>query len=636
MFRPAESAPAPTIAPTTPTAAGLEPAAYDANPYGKIRPKFIGGIALMGGRIIEGPWFGGTQTDPTLTAIYYLAEAANPGGTRTITELYIRGQLAAFDGSGNLTDAKFAGASVEFKTGTSPQTPCLQSVERYGANAIGYTRGILIAIKNLPLRPLAGMVPLISGKIEDSSFGTPSDGVDYSDLLSVILRDARYRDAEFSVDVTRTYPGMILASKSDLISFLQNERKIIVHMNVGFTDKVRITEPTTFQIDAEITNSNAVRGSLAFSKTDTTSAVRKIKSTYIDKDRDYQMNVVTATEDVFPYPSTSAVQEETVERPVISTAAQETSDAHIALYERLAVRSQMRATLLTSLFGTEVGDGSRYADHDVINLAARVMETQHDYEKWQVQITAGEVLNCGVEDPTDPYFGDVVLLVHGTGAPGSTSFTDSSSFAHAITTMGNAQVALTAGWGSGAASFDGTGDGLRTGNGTALWTAPLSPTNTSPYTIECWAYFNSINRTQVLIAIDTGVGGQLFRLQQNGDDELQYSFDGSLSQQLNTTGADITPATPVFIVVDKDSTGTMRIYVTNSVNGAVTMRAKDTPADSVLLNIVDPISIGSRGLSGSSFDGLIWDARITRGISRYGDVYGDASFSPPTRQFPDE
>lgn len=397
--------PSPALAPsqsTPPTAAGLEPAAYEANPYGKLRPKFIGGEAWIGGRIIEGPFFGGTQTDPTLTAIYYLAEAANPSGTRTIPKFAIRGAETAFDGSGNLTDAKYAGATVEFKTGTSPQTPCQQSIDRYGANAIGYTRGILIAIKNLPLRPSAGMVPLISGFVSDTSFGDPSDGTEYNDLLGVILRDCRYATTEYEVDVPRTYRGMILANSSDLIAWLQNERKILVHMAITFSDKVRIVEPTTLSVDAEITNDNAVRGSLVFTKSDSTAAVRKIQSTYIDKDRDYQMNVVTAQEDVFPYPATSAVQTENVERAVISDAAQETADVHIALYERLAVRSNMDATLLTSVFGVEVGDGVRYADHDVIGFVGRALQTQHDYEKWQPQLTAGEVLNCGVDCDTPP------------------------------------------------------------------------------------------------------------------------------------------------------------------------------------------------------------------------------------------
>jgi hypothetical protein len=388
---------APPSAPTPPTVAGLEPAAYDAILFGKVRPKFLGGIALMGGRIVEGPFFGGSSTDPTMSAIYYLAEAADPDGTRTITELRIRGALAAFDGSGNLTDAQFAGAVVEFKTGTATQTPCAQSTLRYGADAIAYRPGILISITDLPLKPLAGIVPLISGKIEDTTYGPALDGISYTNLIKTILRDGRFDDSDFDVDVQGDYLGGILAAEQSLLDYLQNERKLKVHLNIGYTDKIVIREPTDFSIAIEVTNANFVRGSMTFVKTDPMMEARELRSNYIDQDRDYEPMVVVAREDNFPLPSTSAVNSEEIERPVISTASQETADVHVALYERLAVRSQMQATLLTSLFGTEPGDGVRYADHAVINYAGRAFETQHDYEKWQVQITAGEVLNCEAE-----------------------------------------------------------------------------------------------------------------------------------------------------------------------------------------------------------------------------------------------
>lgn len=394
-FHPAVAAEIQPPQPTPPTATGQEPAAYEANPYGKVRPKHIAGSLWMGGRIVEGPFFGGTATDPTLSAIYYVAERANPNSSLAITKLAIRGKETPFDGSGNLTDPQFAGAVVEFKTGQQSQTPCAQSVARYGANAIGYTRGILISIKDLPLRPLAGIVPLLSCYIEDSSFGDPADEVAYDDLLGVVLKDARYRTSEFEVDVQRTYPAMILANSWGLIDFLQNERKILVHLNIGFTDKLRIVEPTTFDINAEITNANLVRDTLTITDSDRSQAVRKIQSTYIDKDRDYQDNIATAQEDVLPFPATTAIQTENVSRPVVSTASQEASDAHIALYERLAVLTQMKGALLSSQFGLEVGDGVRYADHDFIDFTGRAMEVQHDFGKINVTFSAGEVLNCG-------------------------------------------------------------------------------------------------------------------------------------------------------------------------------------------------------------------------------------------------
>jgi len=43
-----------------------------------------------------------------------------------------------------------------------------------------------------------------------------------------------------------------------------------------------------------------------------------------------------------------------------------------------------------------------------------------------------------------------------------------------------------------------------------------------------------------------------------------------------------------------------------------------------------PVTVGL-----SNFAGKFDDVRITRGVSRYGDVYGDVSFPVPTAAFPD-
>ena len=72
--------------------------------------------------------------------------------------------------------------------------------------------------------------------------------------------------------------------------------------------------------------------------------------------------------------------------------------------------------------------------------------------------------SCG---PTnDPYWANVVLLLHMDGTDGSTTFTDSSSYARAMTAAGNAQID-TAEFKFGTASglFDGTGDSVQTPNG---------------------------------------------------------------------------------------------------------------------------------------------------------------------------
>jgi hypothetical protein len=100
---------------------------------------------------------------------------------------------------------------------------------------------------------------------------------------------------------------------------------------------------------------------------------------------------------------------------------------------------------------------------------------------------------------------------------------------------------------------------------------------------------------------------------------------------LTTSGANIVPGTWYHIAADKDSGGTVRIYI----NGV--MKARDTPVDSRISAGVEHINLGDAGTVafpfGSRFIGNIDDVRITT-RSRYGDLYGDASFTPPS-QFPD-
>lgn len=87
-------------------------------------------------------------------------------------------------------------------------------------------------------------------------------------------------------------------------------------------------------------------------------------------------------------------------------------------------------------------------------------------------------------------FSQVILLVHADGTNGSTTFTDSSSFAHASSFLGNAQLS-TAQFKFGTASilFDGTGDQVSYASASEY---NLSGNN---FTLNFWLY--STNTTQV-------------------------------------------------------------------------------------------------------------------------------------------
>lgn len=97
----------------------------------------------------------------------------------------------------------------------------------------------------------------------------------------------------------------------------------------------------------------------------------------------------------------------------------------------------------------------------------------------------------------DIYYNKVSLLLPMTGSNGSTTFTDYSPSPKTMTVFGDAQISTVHDkWGTGSGLFDGTGDYLRT---------PYTGTNldisTGDFTIELWAYLNSVTGQQCLVGV---------------------------------------------------------------------------------------------------------------------------------------
>jgi len=108
-------------------------------------------------------------------------------------ELRIRGEPATYDGGGILTDPKYGGARVQFRTGTRDQLPFDQSIGREGANAIAYRQGILISIENMPLRPFNGIIPFLGCEISgDRQPAIPGYSKSFLDVGSKRNGSARY------------------------------------------------------------------------------------------------------------------------------------------------------------------------------------------------------------------------------------------------------------------------------------------------------------------------------------------------------------------------------------------------------------------------------------------------------------
>ena len=134
--------------------------------------------------------------------------------------------------------------------------------------------------------------------------------------------------------------------------------------------------------------------------------------------------------------------------------------------------------------------------------------------------------------PVDPVFNNVSLLLHGDGANGSTTITDSSSTPKTVAAVGNAQISTAQSkFGGASIAFDGAGDYLTLPSGTAF------QFGTGDFTVETWARLSTTSDQHNTIIttgeaeISTGFsfqrlsGGEL-NFRSEGD---TYSYNSSIS-----------------------------------------------------------------------------------------------------------
>jgi hypothetical protein len=120
----------------------------------------------------------------------------------------------------------------------------------------------------------------------------------------------------------------------------------------------------------------------------------------------------------------------------------------------------------------------------------------------------------GVSGPTDPYFSNVSLLLHGDGTNGSTTIVDSSASPKTLTAFGNAQISTAQSkFGGSSIAFDGTGDYLSISSSNDL------TLGTSDFTLETWARLATVS-------------AQHNQIITTGDPEIATGFSFSLTLDL--------------------------------------------------------------------------------------------------------
>lgn len=223
----------------------------------------------------------------------------------------------------------------------------------------------------------------------------------------------------------------------------------------------------------------------------------------------------------------------------------------------------------------------------------------------------------------DPYFANVVALLHFDGSDGSTSFPDTTG--NSWTANGNAQVDTAQSvFGGASGLFDGTGDYLSTTDD-AKFTM-----GTSNFTVEC----------RVRFAVSPGANEYAIASQWRGDVSNQRAWifrynNGALEFVYSTSGSNAVVAT----IAWSPSSGTWYSIAASRVGSNLYLFIDGTlvlthniSTSSIFNSNFTPL-LGAVSTSGSIarfLNGWIDEFRWTIGTGRY-----NASYTPAAAAFPD-
>tara|TARA_R110000824_G_scaffold70502_10_gene180853 strand:- start:1977 stop:2732 length:756 start_codon:yes stop_codon:yes gene_type:complete len=229
---------------------------------------------------------------------------------------------------------------------------------------------------------------------------------------------------------------------------------------------------------------------------------------------------------------------------------------------------------------------------------------------------------------TDPNFGNVVLLLHMDGADEGTAFTDSSSSAHTVTAVGNANTETSVKkFGSASFEGDGTGDYLSIPDN-AGWDIGIGGAYGSDiFTLEGWIRSSDITKSNNNVC-GFGASGAahqwLLRHYDNGGTQyLDWQWwNGSSYSNISDTLTNLSFSQDAWyhVAVSHDGT-TTSFYFNGSRVG--------TSTNAYASRVSDIMRVGGAD-DGSSFHGYIDDFRMTKGTARY----SGATITVPTAAFP--
>ena len=276
---------------------------------------------------------------------------------------------------------------------------------------------------------------------------------------------------------------------------------------------------------------------------------------------------------------------------------------------------------LTEFYATSTED-SAVGSSDIINSGTYAL-TGNDIgatQNFTVTITNGTYTLTGNNiETSDAYFSSVALLLHMEGTNGSPTFVDSSNNNYTPTVYGNTQIStVEKRFGDSSALFDGTGDYL-------YWGAGSANLGSGDASIEGWFRFNSLAGDIGIFVIHPGEASTIpaaefthFGLKYNGG---LFARVTGVSYFLGTT---LSTGTDYHIAAIRHAGG-WKVYINGTVLNTSSL------ADTSNYSSTWGLSLGAYNTSGMQYmNGYIDEFRVTPGLARY-----TANFTAPTAPFPD-
>ncbi len=223
------------------------------------------------------------------------------------------------------------------------------------------------------------------------------------------------------------------------------------------------------------------------------------------------------------------------------------------------------------------------------------------------------VITGAEKNPVDLYRSQVSLLLHGDGANGSTTITDSSPTPKTVTAVGNAQISTAQSkFGGASIAFDGIGDYLDLANNTQFGFG------LQDFAVELWVYPTKSSTIGNSALLDFRANGLYLYLDTtNTGYQLQTSFGSYTNLALSL----LNKWSHVALTRSQD---TVRFFVDGVLQTSFAGTALNLQSSATL-------RVGQRFTSGpDNYQGYIDDLRITKGVARY-----TSNFTPPTAPFPD-